>query len=222
MLSLSAVALADGGVRIVASDGSAIDVKAPVDGEPVPTSISRLGWVRLAAPASHEWLSAQLSSSVRLGWLDDPTRRTVSTAHGGLDGESLSLADAGPLLLTSVTSLRRLNEWIAQSPEDPNRRPQEVAMARFRPNVVVEGIDEPFEEDGWRQVRIGEVMLRQAEQCDRCMVTLIDPETLAQGKEPLRSLARHRRREGKVWFGIRLVPESTGRIQIGDRVIRAG
>jgi hypothetical protein len=93
-------------------------------------------------------------------------------------------------------------------------------MTRFRPNVVVAGVDEPFAEDRWIRVRIGDVRLRQAEQCDRCMVTLLDPDDLAQGKEPLRSLARHRRREGKVWFGIRLIPESTGRIQVGDPVVQ--
>jgi MOSC domain-containing protein len=222
MLGLGAVALEADGVRLIAPDGSTIDVGAPVDGEFTATSISRLGVVRLAEPAVHDWLSAQLSSSVRLGWLDDPGRRPVSQAHGGRVGEPLSLADAGPLLLTSVTSLRQLNEWMGQSPEHPEQPPPPVVMARFRPNVVVEGIDNPFAEDGWTRVQIGEVRLRQAERCDRCMMTLIDPDTLAQGKEPLRSLAQHRRRDGKVWFGIRLIPESIGRIGVGDPVIRLG
>jgi uncharacterized protein YcbX len=152
---------------------------------------------------------------VRLGWLDDPNRRPVSLAHGGRDGEPLTLADAGPLLLTSEASLRQLNEWIAAE----NREPAAV-MTRFRPNVVAGGVDEPFAEDRWTRVRIGDVRFRQAEQCDRCMMTMIEPDTLAQGKEPLRSLARHRRRDGKVWFGIRLIPESTGRISVGDRVVQ--
>ena len=38
------------------------------------------------------------------------------------------------------------------------------------------------------------------------------------GKEPIRTLARHRRHDGAVWFGIRLVPMSTGTIRLGDRV----
>jgi hypothetical protein len=222
MLSLGAVALEGDGVRLIAPDGSTVQVGAPVDGEFTATSISRLGVVRLAEPAVHDWLSAQLSSSVRLGWLDDPGRRPVAQAHGGREGEPLSLADAGPLLLTSVTSLRQLNEWMGQSPEYPEQPPQPAVMARFRPNVVVEGIDKPFAEDGWTRVQIGEVRFRQAERCDRCMMTLIDPDTLAQGKEPLRSLAQHRRRDGKVWFGIRLIPESIGRIEVGDHVVRLG
>jgi uncharacterized protein YcbX len=219
-LGLSAVVQEEGGVRLVGRDGSTIDVTAPVDGEFARTSISRLGVVRLADSTVHEWISAQLSSAVRLGWLDDPCRRPVSQAHGGLEGEPLSLADAGPLLLTSKTSLHQLNDWMSQSRQHPGQPSGPAVMSRFRPNVVVDGVDEPFAEDGWRRVRIGEVRFRQAEQCDRCMMTLIDPDTLAQGKEPLRSLALHRRREGKVWFGIRLIPESIGRIEVGDPVMQ--
>lgn len=219
LLGLCALPLGGGGVRLTAGDGSTIDVDAPVDGELVPVSISRLDAVRLAGPTAHEWLSARLSTPVRLGWLDDPNRRPVSPKHGGLDGDPLSLADAGPLLLTSEASLRQLNEWMAEAPEHPGQPPAPAVMARFRPNVVIEGLRQPFAEDGWARLRIGDMTFRQAEQCDRCMMTMIDPETLGQGKEPLRSLARHRRRDGKVWFGIRLVPESTGRIEAGDSVL---
>ena len=212
MLTLSALPRAAGGIRIVARGGSAIDGDAPVDGPFALTSISRLGAVRLAGAAADEWLSSRLSSPVRLAWLDDPCRRPVSPSHGGRAGEPLSLADAGPLLLTSETSLRELNRWISQSGGDC------IPMTRFRPNVVVDGMDEAFVEDRWARVRVGDVTFRQAEQCDRCMLTLIDPETLTLGKEPLRSLARHRRRDGKVWFGIRLIPESIGHIGVGDEV----
>jgi uncharacterized protein len=78
-------------------------------------------------------------------------------------------------------------------------------MTRFRPNLVVEGAA-PFAEDTWERLRIGEVTFRQTEPCDRCVLTTIDPDTLDKGHEPTRTLARHRRRHGKVWFGIRLAP----------------
>jgi len=217
LLGFSAIPREGGGVEILAGDGSAIEVRAPFNGEFAATSISRLNVVRLAEPAVHEWLSDRLSRPARLGWLDDPSRRPVSPAHGGLNGDALSLADAGPLLLTSEASLRLLNEWITAS-TDAGQKPDHAVMARFRPNVVVGGVDEPFAEDGWSRVRIGGVTYRQSEQCDRCMMTLIEPKTLVQGKEPLRSLARHRRRDGRTWFGIRLIPESIGRIAVGDQV----
>ena len=36
---------------------------------------------------------------------------------------------------------------------------------------------------------------------DRCATPLIEPSTLESGKEPLRTLARHRKRLGRTWFG---------------------
>jgi uncharacterized protein YcbX len=44
------------------------------------------------------------------------------------------------------------------------------------------------------------------------------PETRVKGKEPLRTLARHRTWDGKTWFGVRLVPREPGRIRVGDPV----
>ena len=51
-------------------------------------------------------------------------------------------------------------------------------MTRFRPNVVVDGAA-PWAEDDWSgdRLRIGEVVFRGVEPCDRCVVTTIDQET---------------------------------------------
>lgn len=207
MLGVTATPREDGGI-VLSADGSTLSVSAPADGELVPVSVSRLESVRAAGCEADEWLSSELRRAVRLGWLDDPRRRTVSEAHGGLPGDHLNLSDAGPLLLTAESSLRQLNAWAEA----------EFVMTRFRPSVVVGSSGEPFAEDGWARVHIGDVSFRFAEQCDRCVLTTIDPETRVQGKEPLRTLARHRRRDGKTWFGVRLVPLGTGTIHVGDPV----
>jgi uncharacterized protein YcbX len=47
-------------------------------------------------------------------------------------------------------------------------------------------------------------------------MTTLDPVTLAGGKEPLRTMARHRQWDHKVWFGVRLIPLSTGVLRVGD------
>ena len=139
--------------------------------------------------------------------------RRMSGAHGGLDGDTLSLADAGPLLMTSEASLARLQEWV-----DAADAPTELEMVRFRPNVVIDG-DEAFAEDGWPTVRIGDLELRTAEPCDRCVMTTIHPTTLATGPEPIRTLSRTRKWDGKTWFGTRLVPLGEGEIRVGDEVV---
>lgn|GEM_PF-5965186 len=90
-------------------------------------------------------------------------------------------------------------------------------ILRFRPNVVIDG-EEPFAEDAWSTVRIGNLTFRTTMVCDRCVMTTIDPVTLAGGGEPIRTLARHRRWNRKTWFGTRLVPLAAGTISVGDDV----
>jgi uncharacterized protein YcbX len=53
------------------------------------------------------------------------------------------------------------------------------------------------------------------------VLTTIDPDTAAKGKEPIATLARSRRWDGKVWFGTNLIPNSprtAGSIRLGDPV----
>ncbi|MFI7614812.1 MOSC domain-containing protein [Nonomuraea terrae] len=165
------------------------------------------------------WLSALAGRPVRLQWLDDPTRRPVDPAYGRPD-DRVSLADAYPLLLTSTASLDRLRDWIAETALERGEEPPEpLPMRRFRPNVVVEGAAEPFAEDEWKRVRIGEVVFRVTKGCDRCVLTTVDTATYTKGKEPIRTLSRHRKWDGKVWFGINLIPDGPGRITQGDPVV---
>jgi uncharacterized protein YcbX len=91
-------------------------------------------------------------------------------------------------------------------------------MTRFRPNVVVSGTT-PFAEDGWRRIRIGAAEFRAVKGCDRCVMTMTDPDTAARGKEPIATLARHRQWDGATWFGMNLVPDTPGvTISLGDPV----
>jgi uncharacterized protein YcbX len=219
MLGLTAAPCESGAIRLSARDGSTLHVDVPVAGQQVPVLMSRLDTVRLACSGAGEWLSTQLDQDVRLGWLDDPTRRTVSLAHGGRPNEPLNLSDAGPLLLTSTSSLDQLNAWLVDEiAEGREQTAPEIRMQRFRPNVVFGGKIRPFIEDAWTTVRIGDVAFRFAEHCDRCVMTTIDPETLLGSKQPLRILARHRQWRHKTWFGIRLIPMNPGRIRVGDGV----
>lgn len=219
LLTIRATPMPDGDLVLDAHGRASLAVRRPVDGPAVPVTLSRVGTAAGAGAAADAWLSEALGQPVRLVWLDDPSRRPVSPTHGGRAGEAVSLADAGPLLLTSTASLDRLNMWVTQ---EAARRgepaPAPLSMARFRPNVVVDGADEPFAEDGWRRLRIGTVSFRLLEQCDRCVVTTIDPDSLERGHEPIRTLSRYRRRDRKTWFGVRLVPTGTGTIRRGDPV----
>lgn len=210
MLGLRAEPLADGGVLLSSAASDPVRVDVPDGADAVDVQVSRQGTALPAGGEADAWLSEHLGQSVRLVWQPDPTVRPVSDAHGGLEGDRMSLADAAPLLLTTEASLAALNAWTDEvAPE--------LDMLRFRPNVVVDG-DEPFAEDEWGFVTLGDVRFRVAGGCDRCMMTGIDPVTLQRGLEPIRTLSKFRRRDGKTWFGVLLVPQNEGEIAVGDAV----
>ncbi|MQA79132.1 MAG: MOSC domain-containing protein [Streptosporangiales bacterium] len=216
LLRVTAAPEAGGALTLTAPDTPPLTVKPPESGERVPVGFRNLDHALAAGDDADAWLTRQIGRPVRLVWLDDPYRRAVDGAHGGLPGEAVTLADATPLLLTATASLDRLNEWVAETAAGRGESaPDPLVMRRFRPNVVVDG-ETPFAEDDWTGLRIGEVDFRVASLCDRCVMTTIEPDTLARGKEPLRTLAKRRRWDGKTWFGVRLVPRTTGEIRVGD------
>jgi MOSC domain-containing protein len=170
-----------------------------------------------AAPASeeaHAWFSKVVGEPVRLVYLDDPTRRRPDPAYSR-DQDRVSFADGYPLLLATEESLATLNELIAagsRAEEGP------VSMTRFRPSLVVAGAP-AWAEDRWRVVRIGAAGFRAVKACNRCVFTTIDPDTASKGTEPLATLARHRRWDGKTWFAINLIPDSPGvTLHVGDPI----
>ena len=214
LLGFRAEPLDAGAIRILDAEGGSLIAEPPVNTVAIAVSHSRQGSARPAPDDANDWLSKRLGRPVNLVWQPDPTARSISDKRGGRPGESLSLADAGPLLLVSEASLDQLTRWIDQDfgPHEP------LDVIRFRPNVIVDGT-EPFAEDSWISVRIGDVSFRTTMQCDRCVMTTIDPTTLAGGKEPIRTLARYRKSGSNVWFGIRLVPTSAGTIRVADPVV---
>lgn len=208
-LVLTTPRVTEGGVRLSHPDVGEIDVATPHGAE--------LDTVRVwddevqAAPAdaaAHQWFTRLLGEPARLVYLDDPTGRPTNPARTE-PTDRVSFADGYPLLLATEESLAALNELI---PGDA------VPMTRFRPSVVVSGAP-AWAEDGWRRIRIGAARFRVVKGCDRCVFTTIDPETAEKGKEPIATLSRHRKWDGKVWFAVNLVPDNPGvTIGVGDDV----
>jgi uncharacterized protein YcbX len=210
-------AIDGGAIRLRTSGLPDLEVPIPADGAqltPIRVWASELD-ATVADDEAARWLSKVTGIDVRLVYLDDPTRRKTNPDYSQ-DGDVVSFADGYPLLATTESSLERLNEWIAaggHAAEGP------LPMTRFRPNVVIAGA-EPFAEDRWRRVTIGDVAFRVVKLCGRCVFTTVDPHTAVKGKEPLATLARHRRWDGNVWFGVNLIPDvpHNGTIRVGDPV----
>jgi hypothetical protein len=88
-------------------------------------------------------------------------------------------------------------------------------MKRFRPNMVVKNT-EPYAEDNWKKIRIGECEFKIVKSCSRCILTTVDPDTgKFSGKEPLHTLAGYRKQSGNVQFGQNLIATINGKLSVG-------
>ncbi|MFJ3982500.1 MOSC domain-containing protein [Streptomyces fungicidicus] len=132
---------------------------------------------------------------------------------GRIPGTS-AYADSCALHVVSRATLDLLNGKLAERGVPP------LPMNRFRPNIVVDGWDEPHTEDRAHRIRIGDTELGYAKLAVRCAVTLVDQGTGAKaGPEPLRTLAGYRRaRAGGVAYGTKYAVLRTGTLSVGDAV----
>ncbi len=159
-----------------------------------------------AEPA--RWATAALGEPAAMVFMPDEIERPVDPRYGG-PGDVVGFADGYPLLLASISSLDDLNARLAPGPP--------VGMDRFRPNVVLDGF-EPWAEDGWTRLRLGDLPVRTVKPCARCVVTTTDQQTGERGPEPLRTLATFRNRDGKVMFAVNAIPDAAGTLAVGDPV----
>ncbi|MEP9384387.1 MOSC domain-containing protein [Nocardioides cheoyonin] len=165
---------------------------------------------RPAGEAADAWLRRALGSDdLRLVWCHEPEARVVE-GPGLEDGRHHAVfQDDSPVSLLSDASVAALNGWTGE----------EIPARRFRANLLVDGAPTAFAEDGWSVLTIGGARLRVVVPIARCSMTTIDPDTLTTGKEPIRTLARHRKWSGQTWFAVHLVVEQPGEIAVGDELV---
>jgi len=137
-------------------------------------------------PLIDTWLGNFLGRPARLMRFDPEHRRLAAARFTGKQEAPYKFADAFPLLVTTQASLDDLNARLAR------REHPAVTMQRFRPNIVLDGI-EAFEEDYVDELRVGGATLRVVKPCARCTVPGVDPATGTH--DPLVSdvLAEYRR-----------------------------
>jgi len=160
-------------------------------------------------PTASAWLHRTLNTPAHLVTMPDEVLRPVDPDFAKAN-EIVSFADGFPLLLIGEASLADLNK----------RLDTPVTMAHFRPNLVITGCD-PYAEDHWREIQIGDVRLSLVKRCARCIFTTVDPATGTRNAsgEPLRTLKTYRRSEdGKVMFGQNALPRSVGTLCINDPI----
>jgi uncharacterized protein YcbX len=166
--------------------------------------------------AAAAWFSQALGGSCRLvRFRPDVARPTSTKWTGGVPAQT-RFADGYPLLLTSTASLADLNRRLAAAGRAA------LPMNRFRPNLVVDGI-EAFEEDYVESFSAGPIELRPVKPCARCPIPSIDQATGVPGPDPLDILQSYRanpRMDGAVCFGMNCIVSAgaRGRLQVGQQL----
>ena len=216
-LALVTPSVSDEVLTLVAAGTDSISTPILTTGPAIPVNIWQSKDVQAVdqGESAAEWFSSWLGESVRLVHIADGYIRRINEKYVVHADDHTGFADKYPILLVSEESLIDLNA----------RLKKPVSMDRFRPNVVLSGC-EPFAEDTWSRIRIGEadaepggsVELAVVKPCARCVVTTIDKETLEKSKEPLKTLASYRTVDGGVMFGQNVIPLNEGRLRSGMNV----
>jgi len=218
-LRLSAPGMAD---LDVALDGSGLHGEALSVGVWSDTTTARR-----ESEAAAQWLSQFLQTPCGLLKVDAAARRDAKPdwvsrwvdAHPDLAdafvGEHcFGFADGFPLLIANQASLDDLNGRLKAKGADP------VPMDRFRPNIVVEGQWEAFEEDHTAMITAAGVRMAFVKPCTRCSIPDIDQRMARQYEEPGRTLAGYRNLDIGVVFGQNAILDAPAgaRLKVGDAV----
>lgn len=138
-------------------------------------------------PEVSRWLTRVLDSpeTLRIVRMAAGFRRPQNTPERFGAATTTHFADSAPFLVANEASLAELNrELLADGHEA-------VPMNRFRPNIVVRGL-EPFAEHRARELGSEEWRLCLVDACERCLVTTIDQQTALRNpdREPYLTLRR--------------------------------
>ncbi|OCG09037.1 hypothetical protein A9G13_02980 [Gilliamella sp. wkB178] len=162
--------------------------------------------LHIASIRVNQFLSQFLQKDVQLRWLGNKlSRRTKRYPE-----VPVSFADGYPYLLLNEASFAYLQ---LQCPEKLN-------INQFRGNIIIKGAL-PFAEDGWKTIKIGDVIFDIVKPCTRCVITTInvDSTNYLDNNEPLTTLRYFRADEqGKIDFGMNMIARNFGKISLNDPV----
>jgi uncharacterized protein len=152
-----------------------------------------------------QWFSDFLGQPLRLARFDPDQRRLSSRDWTGeLEAEN-AFADGFPILVSSTASLAELNRRLALQGDAA------VTMARFRPNLVLDGLD-AHGEDHLDEISFatdeGPIRLKLVKPCARCSIPDVEPTTGEPGHAVGDVLASYRadaRVNGALTFGMNAV-----------------
>jgi uncharacterized protein YcbX len=218
-LALIDTTIVDGCVTLGAPDVGTIRLPPAALGEPSQDVTVWRSNVRGfdAGDAPARWISAFLGADLRIIRFDRSRQRMCNPDYAGDSGAHTMFADGYPLLLVGQASLDDLNARLTAKGASP------LPMNRFRPNIVIAGLD-PYAEDHLDSVESDGVTLRLVKPCVRCKVTTTDQATGHVEFEPLPTLSTYLRNDSfaGVTFGMNaVIVDGAGRTLAVDGAVNA-
>ncbi|KAL3929390.1 MAG: hypothetical protein SGBAC_012233 [Bacillariaceae sp.] len=152
-----------------------------------------------------EWFTAFLGVECWLARYSEAERKTKGVTSAVDDDDSRSrtgFANDQPILMISENAVDALNQVLHQQHQAL------VGSKHFRPNIVIrwkdqQGLHKAHLEDDWTKLyrKEDDLTFNVKGDCARCAMVDYDPSTGKKGKT-LRALAKYRRRNGQIVFGI--------------------
>jgi uncharacterized protein YcbX len=168
-----------------------------------------------------QWFTDFLGQPCRLVRFDPEHQRLSSTAWTGGVSALNQFADGFPILVASEASMEELNRRLVASGHAA------VGIDRFRPNVVLSGLD-AHDEDRVDLIRVdggaeGEMHLQPVKPCARCPIPNIDPATAEVHpavSDTLWIYRKDRRLDGAITFGMNaIIRQGVGQwLRVGQRI----
>lgn len=166
-----------------------------------------------------QWFSDFIGQALRLVRFDPDQQRLADPKWTGALRAQTAFADGFPLLVISAASLAELNQRLSK-----HGMPA-VQLDRFRPNLVLDGLD-AHGEDWLDRVTLngpdGEVTLRLVKPCVRCSIPDVNPKSGQADGAVSATLASYRadaRVNGQITFGINAIIEQglERRLSVGSK-----
>jgi hypothetical protein len=170
-------ALVEGGVVLRADGVDDLTVARPAAADTTTMTYSGEVLAGDGGDAAAEWFSAYLGEPVRLVGIAPGYERHDDS----LFPTSANLGDLAPVLVVNEAS----HAYLVERAKEP------FGLDRWRTNIVVGGAA-PWDEDTWRQLRVGGATLECVMPWPRCTVPQVDQDTGARHKEPAVVLKAHR------------------------------
>jgi uncharacterized protein YcbX len=158
--------------------------------------------------AAADRIGAWLGRKVELSRPSGDARPMIDGENGVFRGRAGGFFDSSVVHIVTTSTLERLGELHPGGRFDPRR---------FRPNVVLETMEDGFVEESWvgASLRLGSASVEITKPCSRCVMTTHAQEDLPVDRDILRTVIE----QNEEHVGVYGIVRQPGTLSIGDEAM---